>query len=127
MKDSVDGVDYRFKDPRLLQEALTHRSAGSQNNERLEFLGDAVADFIAARYLYDRFPQWQEGELTGTRAELVRSDTLARFAAEIDLGNSLLLGRGEVSVALQVAVHRISKGARGKIEAAGGQVEILEL
>jgi ribonuclease-3 len=89
-------------DSALLRRALTHASYLNENpecawsdNERLEFLGDAVADFLAAEYLYDRFPQWQEGRLTSLRAELVRSETLARFAVEIDLGSSLLLGRGE--------------------------------
>ncbi len=91
-----------FRDPALLRRALTHASYLNENpqcawsdNERLEFLGDAVADFIAAGYLYDQFPQWQEGQLTSLRAEMVRRETLACFAAEIDLGNRLLLGRGE--------------------------------
>ncbi len=91
-----------FRDSALLWRALTHASYLNENprcawsdNERLEFLGDAVADFIAADYLYDRFPHWEEGQLTNLRAEMVRSETLAHFASEIDLGSSLLLGRGE--------------------------------
>lgn len=105
MKDHLallQRMDITFRDLALLWRALTHASYLNENpdctwgdNERLEFLGDAVADFIAAGYLYDRFPQWQEGQLTNLRAELVRSETLAQFAAEIDLGSSLLLGRGE--------------------------------
>ncbi len=91
-----------FRDQSLLQRALTHTSYLNENpdcvwgdNERLEFLGDAIGGFIAAQYLYHRFPEWQEGQLTNLRAELVCSETLARFAAEIDLGRYLLLGHGE--------------------------------
>ena len=91
-----------FRDPALLRRALTHTSYLNENpacdwgdNERLEFLGDSVVDFVAAEYLYARFPDWQEGRLTGLRAELVRADTLAQFAAEKGLGDYLLLGRGE--------------------------------
>jgi ribonuclease-3 len=95
-------MDVTFHDPILLQRALTHASYLNENphcewgdNQRLEFLGDAVADFIAAEYLFQRFPRWQEGQLTAMRAELVRCETLAAFAAEIGLGDHLLLGRGE--------------------------------
>jgi len=91
-----------FRDPTLLRRALTHATYLNEHqdcewgdNERLEFLGDAIGDFIATEYLYSKFPEWREGQLTSLRAELVRSDTLARFAAEIDLGSYLLLGRGE--------------------------------
>jgi ribonuclease-3 len=86
----------------LLQRALTHRSflnesqeAGLQDNERLEFLGDAVLDFVVGAYLYDRFPAMDEGELTALRAALVRTRTLAGFARQLDLGSSLRLGFGE--------------------------------
>ena len=95
-------IDIAFRDPALLRRALTHASylnenpeAGGRDNERLEYLGDAVGDFLAAEYLYERFPNWQEGQLTNLRAQLVRSETLARFAREIDLGRYLLLGHGE--------------------------------
>lgn len=95
-------IGFTFDDLLLLKRALTHASYLNENpdcawgdNERLEFLGDAVADFVAADYLYARFPHWREGELTAVRAELVRSDTLAGFAARIGLGDYLLLGRGE--------------------------------
>jgi ribonuclease-3 len=91
-----------FRDPTILQRALTHSSYLNENpdcswgdNERLEFLGDAVADFVAADLLFGRFPEWQEGELTSLRAEMVRADTLARFALKIELGAHLHLGRGE--------------------------------
>lgn len=95
-------LGFAFRDPTLLLQALTHSSYPNENpacswgdNERLEFLGDAVGDFLAAEFLYERFPNWQEGELTSVRAELVRSDTLARFARQIGLGQYLLMGRGE--------------------------------
>ncbi len=91
-----------FGDFSLLSRALTHRSylnenAGSilEDNERLEFLGDAVIDFIVAGYLYHRFPEMDEGELTALRAALVRAETLAQFARELDLGRFLRLGYGE--------------------------------
>lgn len=88
--------------PKLLTVALTHPSylfenpqMGRENNQRLEFLGDAVLDFIVAEYLYLNFPDRPEGELTKMRASVVNETTLARKAREIDLGNELLLGRGE--------------------------------
>ncbi len=91
-----------FGDYSLLSRALTHRSYLNENpgsifedNERLEFLGDAVIDFIVAGYLYHRFPEMDEGELTELRAALVRAETLARFARAIDLGRYLRLGYGE--------------------------------
>jgi len=91
-----------FRDKTLLQRALTHRSYLNENpdspledNERLEFLGDAVLDFVTAEYLYHRFPEMDEGQLTSLRAALVRTETLARFASEIGLGQFIYLGRGE--------------------------------
>jgi ribonuclease-3 len=85
-----------------LERALTHRSflnenlnCGLEDNERLEFLGDAVLDFVVGDYLFHRFPEEQEGELTSLRAALVRTETLARFAQQIRLGKHLRLGRGE--------------------------------
>lgn len=92
----------RFKDLSLLQRSLTHRSYlnehpehALEDNERLEFLGDAVLDFIAGAWLYHRFPEMDEGRLTRLRAGLVRTETLARFAMDFNLGPALLLGRGE--------------------------------
>jgi ribonuclease-3 len=94
--------DVRFNDYSLLSRALTHRSFLNENpeqslddNERLEFLGDAVLDFIVGAYLYHRFPEMNEGELTMLRAALVRTETLAGFARDLSLGESLLLGYGE--------------------------------
>jgi ribonuclease III len=90
-----------FKDASLLLRALTHRSyinehAGAgEDNERLEFLGDAVLDFVSGSYLYRRFPELDEGGLTRLRAALVNTEGLAALAQEIDLGRHLRLGRGE--------------------------------
>lgn len=91
-----------FGDLSLLSRALTHRSYLNENtdssledNERLEFLGDAVIDFIVAGYLYNRYPELDEGELTALRAALVRAETLAQFARAVDLGRYLRLGYGE--------------------------------
>ena len=94
--DRVPGLDHTFRDPALLAVALTHRSAGRDNNERLEFLGDAVLGAIAAEALYARFPRATEGELTRLRAELVREATLAAFARGLELGDAMKLGPGEL-------------------------------
>jgi ribonuclease III len=91
----------RFADPNILREALTHRSYLNEinqawpSNERLEFLGDAVLGLLTTDYLFRRFSELGEGELTNLRSALVRTETLARFAQEIDLGRYLFLGRGE--------------------------------
>ena len=90
-----------FSNFSLLTVALTHRSYanehqdGSEDNERLEYLGDAVLDFIVAEWAYRHFPELPEGDLTKIRAHLVRNENLARFAQQIDLGGVLRLGRGE--------------------------------
>jgi len=89
-------LGYAFYDATLLARALTHRSHGSLNYERLEFLGDSILSFIIADVLYDRFPQLSEGELTRLRATLVRRETLATLARELDLGDCLELGSGEL-------------------------------
>ncbi|MBJ6800354.1 ribonuclease III [Geomonas propionica] len=92
-------IKYRFRNPELLEEALTHRTyvneAGGKDNQRLEFFGDAVLDFLLSDLLLRRFPDSREGELTRIRAALVDEVSLARLAAELDLGTSLRLGRGE--------------------------------
>jgi len=85
-----------FADPALLAQALTHRSAGSPNNERLEFLGDAILNFVVGEALFKRFPQAREGQLSRLRARLVKGETLARLARTIDLGEYLRLGSGEL-------------------------------
>ena len=96
MRDSVDGIDYRFRDPLLLKEALTHRSVGPRNNERLEFLGDSVLNMIIASRLFELRPEAQEGDLSRMRARLVRGVTLSEIAGEISLGKQLVLGEGEL-------------------------------
>ena len=89
-------LGYRFADTALLDQALTHRSAASQNYERLEFLGDALLDLVVAEALFRRFTEATEGELSRLRASLVRRDTLARLARGIGLGKHLILGEGEL-------------------------------
>jgi ribonuclease III len=95
--------DLAFRDLTLLRTALTHRSflnehadLAWEDNERLEYLGDAVLDFMLAEYLYLHFPSASEGDLTALRAALVRRETLARFAREMRLGEVLLMGHGEI-------------------------------
>jgi ribonuclease-3 len=91
-----------FNDLSLLEQALVHSSYVNENpgiapadNERLEFLGDAILGFIVAEELYQRFPQFSEGEMTRLRSSLVRQDALSRIARTISLGDYLYLGRGE--------------------------------
>ena len=91
----AERLDIRFGNEELLERSLTHRSAGRDNNERLEFLGDAVLNFVVAEALYDRIPHATEGVLTRVRAELVRRSTLAGLARALDLGPALKLGAGE--------------------------------
>lgn len=91
----LPNLSYRFDQPDYLKDALTHRSAGTRNNERLEFLGDGVVNFIVAAMLYEYFPEAEEGQLSRMRARLVRKETLAELARELDLGECLRLGPGE--------------------------------
>ena len=97
-----DNIDYRFVDVTLLVEALTHKSYSNEQsgeaiacNERLEFLGDAVLDLVVSRYMFRRFPEAQEGELTRIRAEVVSEKGLSIVARPLHLGGFLRLGRGE--------------------------------
>jgi ribonuclease-3 len=89
-------LSYQFFRIELLETALTHRSAGSPNNERLEYLGDSVLNFIIADALYNRFVKASEGELSRLRANLVNGDTLAGIARGMHLGDFLRLGPGEL-------------------------------
>lgn len=89
-------LGYTFKDPNLLILALTHRSFSGRNNERLEFLGDAVLNFIAGEALFQHFPQAKEGQLSRLRARLVKGETLAVLARGFELGEFLRLGSGEL-------------------------------
>jgi ribonuclease-3 len=92
-----------FSNLALLTRALTHRSYVNENpqavddNERLEFLGDAVLDFIVGAWVYNRFPEMPEGDLTKIRSALVRNEQLAKFARKLNLGGALRLGRGEAA------------------------------
>ena len=87
---------YRFTDPGLLEQALTHRSAGAPHNERLEFLGDGIVNLLIAEMLFQRWPKADEGALTRARAELVREASLALIARRLELGVRLIMGPGEM-------------------------------
>ncbi len=90
-------IDYQFKRAKLLNQALTHRSfSGNLNNERLEFLGDSVLNLVISRHIYQRRPDADEGELSRTRASLVNEDALAQVARDINLGDYINLGDGEM-------------------------------
>lgn len=89
-------LDYRFRDPALTELALTHRSVGRPNNERLEFLGDALLGAVVAEMLYEAHPRASEGELSRLRAQLVNGQALAVLARELELGERLKLGPGEL-------------------------------
>jgi ribonuclease III len=99
MDDRIDALQlrlgHRFGDGRLLQRALTHRSFGSDHNERLEFLGDAVLSLAVSSLLFDRFSGSDEGDLTRVRAHLVREDSLHRVALQVGLPEVLRLSDGE--------------------------------
>lgn len=88
-------IGYQFSDTDLLALALSHRSVGRDNNERLEFLGDSILNHVIAEALYQRFDEVREGELSRLRASLVKGETLAAVAREIELGDYLRLGSGE--------------------------------
>ena len=91
-----DRIGHSFNDQGLLKQALTHRSAGTPHNERLEFLGDSIVNMIIARALYERWPKADEGALTRGRAELVREGALAVIGRDLELGERLTLGPGEM-------------------------------
>lgn len=88
-------LGYHFKQSELFELALTHRSCGKINNERLEFLGDSILNFIIAEALFDKFPEAKEGHLSRLRSQMVKGDTLADIAREFDVGPCLNLGEGE--------------------------------
>ena len=95
-----ENIGYTFKKKKYLQEALTHSSYANDNqkkfnNERMEFLGDAVLSLVSAQFLYEKFPDLPEGDLSKIRSSLVCTRSLSDFAREIDLGKYLKLGRGE--------------------------------
>jgi ribonuclease III len=92
-------IAYTFNQPALLQQALTHRSFSGNNNERLEFLGDGVLNFIIAHQLYNRFNKLAEGDLSRLRAQLVKEASLSEIAFSLNLGDVLKLGEGELKSA----------------------------
>lgn len=100
-QELAERINVPFKDMLLLTRALTHRSyvnehtEALEDNERLEFLGDAVLDFLVGEWLYNRFPEMEEGELTQMRSALVQTGQLSQFAKQIALENGVRLGRGE--------------------------------
>ena len=95
----IKGIGYPFNNPALLTQALTHRSFSATNNERLEFLGDSVLNFIVAAYLFNNFNKLPEGDLSRLRAALVKESTLSEIALSLNLGEALKLGEGELKSA----------------------------
>lgn len=89
-------IGYAFREPRLLREALTHRSYGTPNNERLEFLGDSILNCATAIALYERFPRLPEGDLSRLRANLVNKNVLFELAEPLGMGDVIRLGEGEL-------------------------------
>ncbi|SDX23813.1 ribonuclease III [Marinobacter mobilis] len=89
-------IGYQFRQPDHLLLALTHRSFGNQNNERLEFLGDSIVNMVIAEHLYHQFEKAREGQLSRLRARMVKGVTLAEIGREFDLGRYLRLGSGEL-------------------------------
>ncbi len=102
MKALQKRINYSFKNTNYLMEALTHssfaneRHNGCKSNERMEFLGDAVLSIVSAEYLYEKYPDMPEGELSKLRSSLVCTESLSGFAREIELGSVLFLGKGEM-------------------------------
>ncbi len=91
----AESLSYEFHDANLLQQALTHRSCAGENNERLEFLGDAVLDVVISEAVYRAHPNAPEGDLSKLRASLVKAKSLAELAMGLGLGEHLILGGGE--------------------------------
>ncbi|WP_020210495.1 ribonuclease III [Gilvimarinus chinensis] len=89
-------LGYQFKDITRLQLALSHRSVGANNNERLEFLGDSIVNFLVGEALFHQFPKAREGQLSRLRSQMVKGETLAELAREFELGECLHLGEGEM-------------------------------
>lgn len=112
------GLGYRFADRALLTQALTHRSAAPVNNERLEFLGDGILNFVVAAELYRRKPDLPEGDLSRLRASMVNQSSLARLARHLELGAYLNLGTGE----LKSGGHRRESILSDGLEAVFGAV-----
>ena len=114
MRPSTDNLcralGHEFSDRTLIEQALTHRSVGGVNNERLEFLGDAILGFVIADELYHRFSSASEGQLSRLRSSLVKGETLADIARQFDLGDYLILGPGELRSGGQSRASILSDG-----------------
>ncbi|MCF6288648.1 MAG: ribonuclease III [Proteobacteria bacterium] len=94
--DKVLGQRIQFNNKKILQQALTHRSATKRNNERLEFLGDSILGFVITKWLYVNYQNLSEGKLSRIRSNLVKGDTLAEVARHFNIGEQLILGIGEL-------------------------------
>jgi ribonuclease-3 len=109
-------IGLHFLDPKILRRALTHRSFVNEreetlgDNERMEFLGDAILDFVVGDMLYRRFADMPEGELTQLRAALVRTDSLAMLASDIQLGDYLFIGKGEENSGGRKRINNLCRG-----------------
>ncbi len=99
IKQIEDKLGYVFKDKNLIKTALTHRSFKGTNNERLEFLGDGILNFVAAELLFKKFLKLSEGDLSRLRSQLVKSSTLSDIANKLNLGEFIRLGEGELKSA----------------------------
>ena len=95
MKDLVSQLGYDFEDKTLLKKAITHKSFSSENNERLEFLGDALLNLFVAEYLYKRFESLDEGKLTQFKATIVSRENLDKIARSLNLSSFIKTGKGE--------------------------------
>lgn len=113
-------IGYVFSQRALLSQALSHRSVGRHNNERLEFLGDSILNHLVAEHLFDAFPNAREGSLSRMRAEIVKGETLAAVARELSLGDYLALGPGE----LKSGGHRRDSILADALEALTGAILI---
>ena len=111
-------LHYEFQDAELFRQALTHRSATNHNNERLEFLGDAVLDFVISEVVYTARPEAPEGDLSKLRSLLVKDESLAQIGLELGLGEFLILGSGE----LKTGGHRRESILADAVEAIFGAV-----
>ncbi|MGB1287098.1 MAG: ribonuclease III [Aggregatilineales bacterium] len=123
LNDFQQILDLQFTNPALLRRALTHPSFANEaddairDNERLEFLGDAILDFLIAAMLFERFPDISEGDMTQLRSALVRADSLAQLATNVNLGNFLLMGRGEEKSGGRERINNLCRGFEALIGA----------
>jgi ribonuclease-3 len=95
IKEFIDKLKLNTQNEKLIQIALTHRSFSGENNERLEFLGDAVIELLVSRYIFNRFPEEKEGILTSYRSALVKTETLSTVSLKLGLGEYILMSKGE--------------------------------